>query len=175
MKSSKVKVVESSPSRKIATIRRQVFVEQMMIEGLSPIAMANLKDSAGKTIGSYDTILNDVKEIQTRWMLADPKWEHRMHVARIEATQRLLAIQIKLNTYLQYDDDTVSIKEKMGILQQLNHNTLKLYEVQSDFDPEQYIEHKISQTMKEEDERKQEDTETGSRQSDSFRAFEARN
>lgn len=147
--------VEATKNTKIKTVRRQVFVEQMMIQGLTPIAMSQLKDSAGKTIGTYDTILNDVKFVQTQWMLQDPEWMTRVNAARLIASKRLLDIQIRINDYLQRDDDTVSVKEKAGFLQLLQANTVKLYDVESDFDPEQYVNHLIMEKAEREREEKE--------------------
>lgn len=126
-------------NNKVATARRHVHVEQMMIQGLGAIAMSQMKDSKGKTIASYATLLEDIKFIHTQWLVQDPEWMIRVQAARVIASKRLLDIQMKLNDYLQRDDDSVSVKEKMGILQQLTANTKQLYEIETDFDPEQYM------------------------------------
>ncbi len=152
--SESIALPEPTENRKIKTVRRQVYVEQMMIQGLTPLAMAHLKDSAGKVIASYETIMKDVKFIQTQWMLQDPEWMTRVNAARLIAKARLLDIQTKINDYLQRDDDTVSVKEKAGFLQLLQANTVKLYDVESDFDPEQYVNHLIMEKAEYEREQK---------------------
>ena len=136
---------------KTTTVKRQVYVEQMMIQGLSPIAMSQLRDDNNKVIASYETILKDVEFIHSQWMTNDPEWMTRVSAARVKATKRLEDIQLKLNAFLQRSDDDVSVKEKMGLLALLQTNTGKVYDIESDFDPEQYINARIVQ--KAEDER----------------------
>jgi hypothetical protein len=158
---------------KTATVKRQVYVEQMMIQGLSPVAMSQLRDDKGKVLATYDTIVKDVAFIHTQWMNNDPEWMHRVHVARVKATMRLQDIQLKLNEFMQRSDDDVSVKEKMGLLALIMQNTMKLYEVEADLDPEQYLNQMITDNANRERDKK-ESMEDDGREKVSLRTFEQR-
>lgn len=153
---------------KLDAIKRQQKVEQLMKSGYSEtqIAAGNTKD--GKSLGTPATIRKDVNEIRSRWLEADPDWFHRARIARIEAVERLKPQLIRLNKLIleitkgDYDNKITSTKEGGAFVAESNGDRPKkltyaesqltavikaIYEIDADFDPEQYLDKKIQESI----------------------------
>ena len=124
-----------------------------MVAGLTITKMASLKNDNGKPlIGSYETIAKDVDVIRSRWLEKDTEWFHRAKLARVEAVERLkaqllrqslLVADIKNNQY-----DTKDLPRTLTYAEsQLTTTITRIYEIESDLDPEQYVDERIKRRI----------------------------
>ena len=135
--------------------------------GYSVTRIATVKIS-GKTLGSIKTITKDVNIIRNRWLEMDPEWFHRARLARIEAKERLLEqltrvsdLILQLNNgdynkeiHSNRDGGSFVIESNADLPKkliyaesQLTTIISKLYEIDSDFDPEQYLDQRIMESI----------------------------
>jgi|APSaa5957512535_1039671.scaffolds.fasta_scaffold97573_1 hypothetical protein len=151
-------------------IVRQVHVEKLMKMGysLTRISAAKLN---GKKLGNEETIKKDMNIIRSRWLDQDPDWFHRARLARIESKERLLEQMIRLGDLIleiqhgKYDynskGEPTEGERPRKLVQTESQLTLvisKIYEIDADFDPEQYLDKRIAEAM--EDKIKEGKTET---------------
>ncbi len=152
---------------KAQTIQRQVHVEKFMKMGYSLTAIASIKIDGNK-LAAIDTISKDMDIIRSRWLDMDPEWFHRARLARIEAKDRLIEQLVRLNELLikllagKFDKKeitiangttTISVKDELPrkltyTEAQLTAVISKIYEIDADFDPEQYVDSKIQESIK---------------------------
>lgn len=152
---------------KAATLERQQVVEQLMLEGDTIAEISNYSHK-GKKLGAENTISKDMDIVRSKWLESDPTWFHRARIARIEAKNRLLMIfkkQMNLIKDLESGDYDIKAvwtkegqvdletKENRGNLLTRAYDSVtktiaKIYEIDSDFDPEQYIDMKIQESIK---------------------------
>lgn len=152
---------------KTQILQRQAHVERLMRMGytLTRIVATTVND---KKLGSSNVLSNDMKLIQSRWLEADPGWMIRANLARIEAKNRLLEqlirlgdliLEIKAGTY----NTQIKTNKKGGSFtieanadlpkklvyaeSQLTTVISKIYEIDADFDPEQYLDKKIEESL----------------------------
>lgn len=159
-------------ARYVDVVDRQLQVELLLKKGygLSEIASTKINN---KKLGAIDTIKKDIIIIKSRWLDSDLNWFHRSRVARIEAKQRLIEVLKKQNqdieriengeydsaekiiiingeaTALSYSVKDQRTKKLTYAYSQLNLTIAKIYEIDSDFDPEQYIDKKIMESIDE--------------------------
>lgn len=148
-------------------IERQIIVEKSMLAGYTDTQIYNLEQN-GERIGTINTITNDINEIRSRWLEMDPEWFNRARLARIEAEKALMSQLQRLNELItklldgEYDN-SVSSNEEDGSSDatsndsrpsklvyaeaQLTTVISKLYDIRSDFDPEQYLDERIKESM----------------------------
>ena len=152
---------------KTQSIERQSHVERLMRMGYSLTKISSVTIN-GKKLGEIHTISKDMDIIRSRWLDMDPEWFHRARLARIEAKERLieqmtrlgdLIIQIKNGDYNSKIQSTKEngafIAESNGDLpkklvyaeSQLTTVISKIYEIDSDFDPEQYLDKRIQESV----------------------------
>lgn len=144
-----------------------------MLAGFSLSQIASAK-ADGRKIGAIETVSRDMDIIRSRWLDKDPEWFHRARLARIQATEALKAQMVRLNTLIleildgQYDTITKNTKDGIEQIEtveerpkklvyaesQLTTIISKLYEIDADFDPEQYLDARIAEGMKHEFEAK---------------------
>ena len=147
---SQKKQIDRSNKFKAVGIARQVLVEKYMTAGMSLTQIATAKVN-GKKLGTMKTITRDMDIIRSRWLDRDPEWFNRARLARIEAETRLTAQLVRLNKLIlntqagqQGNEVDDSFIRSMAILEsRLTDVITKLYEINSDFDPEQYLDSKI--------------------------------
>jgi len=159
-------------SKYVDVVDRQLQVELLLKKGygLSEIASTKINN---KKLGAIDTIKKDIIIIKSRWLDSDLNWFHRSRVARIEAKQRLIEVLKKQNedieriengeydsaekiiiikgeaTTLSYSVQDQRTKKLTYAYSQLLLTIAKIYEIDSDFDPEQYIDKKIMESIDE--------------------------
>lgn len=159
-------------ARYVDVVDRQLQVELLLKKGygLSEIASTKINN---KKLGAIDTIKKDIIIIKSRWLDSDLNWFHRSRVARIEAKQRLIEVLKKQNqdieriengeydnaekiiiikgeaTPLSYSVKDQRTKKLTYAYSQLTLTIAKIYEIDSDFDPEQYIDKKIMESIDE--------------------------
>ena len=133
-----------------AALMRQSEVEKYMVAGLSATKIAALRKPNSKKalLGSYKTILKDIDIIRSRWMERDPEWLFRAKEARIEAVMRLKAQLVRQNILLTaIKNNTYETKDIAKALtyaeSQLTLTITRIYEIESDLDPEQYVDARI--------------------------------
>lgn len=152
---------------KTETIQRQSQVERLMRMGysLTKIAAVTIND---KKLGEIHTISKDMDIIRSRWLDQDPEWFHRARLARIEAKDRLLEQLIRLNeliielhngnynskSYVTKDGDEVTTTDTFELPKKLTYTESQLttviksiYEIDADFDPEQYLDKRIQESV----------------------------
>jgi len=153
-------------STKSTAIQRQVHVERLMKMGYSLTKISSITIN-GKNLGAEHTISKDIDIIRSRWLDKDPEWFHRARLARIEAKERLLEQMTRMGDLIlkikdgQYDEvlkiidkqiDHIPTKENVPkqltyAESQLTTIISKLYEIDSDFDPEQYLDKRIQESI----------------------------
>ena len=153
---------------KTDNIDRQHKVEKLLVAGYSLSQIASEKID-GETLGSITTIRKDIDIIRSRWLDSDPEWFHRARLARIEAVERLKPQLIRLNKLIieiqngEFDQEIKTSKDKDGAFvvsvsgnrpkklvyaeSQLTAVIKAIYEIDADFDPEQYIDSKIQESV----------------------------
>lgn len=113
--------------------------------GVTKIASMKIN---GKKLGALDTISKDIKIINSRWLESDLEWFHRASIARIEAKQRLLEQMTRLgDLILKLKDNKDNHKTLVYTESQLTTVITKIYEIDADFDPEQYVNKKIQESV----------------------------
>ncbi len=149
-------------------VKRQIIVEKHMLAGYSLSYIAGIKIN-GKKLGNIGTISKDMNIIRSRWLNMDPEWFHRARTARIEAVNRLKQQLIRSNELVTeikagiYNAKTKSNKDDGGddiiesntdlptkLVYAESHQTTiinKIYEIDSDFDPEQFLDDKIKESI----------------------------
>ncbi len=150
-------------------INRQKLVEDYMLAGYSLTKISNVMIN-GKKLASINTVAKDMNIIRSRWLNMDPEWFHRASTARIEAVNRLkqqlirsneLVTEIKAGIYnsktkSNKDDGEGDIIESntdlpTKLVYAESHQTTiinKIYEIDSDFDPEQFLNEKIKEGIR---------------------------
>lgn len=151
---------------KAQSSQRQVHVERLMKMGYSLTKIANTIED-GKKLGNIDTISKDMDIIRSRWLDQDPEWFHRARLARIEAKDRLIEQLVRLNDLIikllegEFNNKEVVTKEGVETISiqdelprkltytesQLTTVISKIYEIDADFDPEQYLDQKIMESI----------------------------
>ena len=150
-----------------AAILRQSHVERLMKMGYSLTRITSTKVN-GKKLGAVNTISKDMDIIRSRWLEQDPSWFHRARLARIEAVQRLTEQLVRMNELIlqlkngDYNNEIKSTKEGGAFVSESNADLprkltyaesqlttiiSKIYEIDADFDPEQYIDQKIRESI----------------------------
>jgi len=156
----------------VDVVDRQLQVELLLKKGYGLSEIASIKIN-NKKLGAIDTIKKDIIIIKSRWLDSDLNWFHRSRVARIEAKQRLIEVLKKQNqdieriengeydsaekiviingesTALSYSVKDQRTKKLTYAYSQLCLTITKIYEIDSDFDPEQYIDKKIMESIDE--------------------------
>lgn len=153
---------------KSQTLQRQDKIEKLLHAGYSLTQIASGKDENGKTIGSITTIRKDIDIIRSRWLDMDPEWFHRARLARIDTVERLKAQLIRINKLIleitkgTYDNRIQSAEQGGTFIAKSNGDRPKkltyaesqltvvikaIYEIDADFDPEQYIDKKIAESI----------------------------
>ena len=135
---------------KTDSIKRQANVERLMRMGLGVTNIAS-RIVDGKKLGTYDTISKDIEIIRSRWLKNDIPYFHRASVARIEAKERLLEQMVRIGGYIlklisnkkKNDAKTIIYAESL-----LTTVISRIYEVDADLDPEQYLDQKIQNALK---------------------------
>jgi hypothetical protein len=119
--------------------------------GLTRIAATKIN---GKKLGALETISKDMDIIRSRWLDMDPEWFHRARLARIEAKERLLEQMIRLGDLIldvkdgKYKTPLENKPKQLTYAEsQLTTVISKLYEIDSDFDPEQYLDKRIQESV----------------------------
>ena len=155
---------------KTQTIQRQSQVERLMKMGYSLTRITAATKPNGKKLGAIETISKDMDIIRSRWLDSDPEWFHRARLARIEAKERLLEQMVRLGDLILkiqngvYNNSIKSNKEEDGAFvtesngdlpkklvyaeAQLTTVITKIYEIDADFDPEQYLDSKIQESIR---------------------------
>ena len=151
---------------KSQSILRQSYVEKFMLKGYGVTKIASLKIN-NKKLGALDTISKDMDIIRSRWLDKDPEWFHRARLARIEAAQQLRQQLIRMNELivelLDGKQNNKLFNTQEGIVSEETNEDLSkklisaeatltkiiisLYEIDADFDPEQYIDKKIQESI----------------------------
>ena len=152
---------------KASIILRQSHVEKLMKMGYSLTRIASTQVN-GKNLGAIHTISNDMNIIRSRWLDMDPEWFHRARLARIEAKERLLEQLTRVTDLIiklqngDYNKEIHSNKEGGSFIiesnadlpkkliyaeSQLTTIITRLYEIDSDFDPEQYLDQRIMESI----------------------------
>lgn len=152
---------------KAAAIERQAKVEKLMKMGysLTKISAVTIND---KKLGAIDTISKDMDIIKSRWLDQDNEWFNRARIARIEAKERLLEQMTRMGDLIlkimngDYNNKIQSTKEGGAFVAESNGDLpkklvyaesqlttiiSKIYEIDADFDPEQYLDQKIMESM----------------------------
>lgn len=128
-------------------IIRQAEVEKLMKMGYGVTKIASMT-LHGKKLGALDTISKDMDIIHSRWLASDLEWFHRASIARIEAKQRLLEQMTRLgDLILSLNGMEDSEKTLVYTESQLTTVISKIYDIDADFDPEQYIDKKIQESI----------------------------
>lgn len=125
---------------------RLMLVEACMLKGLSSTQMVDLK------LGSWETICNDTKTIQSRWLEMDTEWFNRARIIRIEVCEKLKSQYQRLLTVISTDEAT--IKEKLYAEQLATQNLDKYESIGTSMDPEEYLKYTIKKKMQESEENK---------------------
>lgn len=167
LKTTKKKGGRGSEIINVAAIERQAKVEKLMKMGysLTKISAASIN---GKKLGAVKTISKDMDVIKSRWLEQDNEWFNRARIARIEAKERLLEQMSRMsdlirnilngdynNTIKSNKDGGAFVAESNGDLphklvhaeSQLTTIITKIYEIDADFDPEQYLDKRIMESM----------------------------
>jgi len=139
---------------KLDSLNRQIIVERLMKKGYSLMRIYGAKVN-GERLGGLETLSKDINKIRSRWLDKDPAWFHRARIARIEAVQRLTDQLVRLNDdILEIEKGTYDIKNKSdrmkmlpAIESQLTVVISKIYEIDADFDPEQYLDKRIVEAV----------------------------
>ena len=152
---------------KASAILRQSYVEKFMKMGYSLTKISTIKIE-NKKLGSLETISKDMNIIRSRWLNEDPEWFNRARIARIEAKGRLLEQLTRLSDLIlelrngDYNREIHSNKEGGSFVTESNADLPKklvytesqlttvitrIYEIDADFDPEQYLNHTIQESM----------------------------
>jgi len=129
------------------SIIRQSHVEKLMKMGfgVTRIAATIIND---KKLGTPETISRDIDIIHSRWLDADLEWFHRSSLARIEAKERLLEQMVRLGKLILNLQNTDKEKTLVSAESQLTTVISKIYEIDADFDPEQYIDQRVQDALK---------------------------
>ncbi len=132
---------------KTHNLQRQVHVEKFMRMGFGVTKIASMKIN-GRKLGALDTITKDIKIITSRWLEGDLEWFHRASVARIKATHRFEEQMVRLgDSILKLKKGKVDYKTLAYTESQLTTVLAKIYDTESDFDPEQYVNKKIQESV----------------------------
>jgi len=138
---------------KTQSIERQCHVERLMRMGYSLTKISSIPID-GKKLGHIDTISKDMDIIRSRWLDKDPEWFHRARLARIEAKERLLEQMIRLGDLIldvmdgKYETSPENKPKQLTYTEsQLTTVISKIYEIDSDFDPEQYLDKRIQESV----------------------------
>ena len=135
---------------KITTAERRADVEKYMTAGFSATQILAVRKNK-RSIGTPATIKKDMNEIRSRWLDMDTGWFNRARIARIEASTRFKAQIVRLNLAIleiQKSDDPDRLKKLTYAESQLTTVISRLYEVESDMDPEQELDKKMLEGMK---------------------------
>ena len=118
----------------------------------------------GNKLGNVTTIRKDIDKIKTRWLSNDKDWFQRATTARILTKQRLLQQLVDINELIsdiknnKYDTITSNTEKgdtittllsdipKKIIMAESQKTTIitKIYEIDSAFDPESYLNQMIT-------------------------------
>ena len=166
--------VKGGKSGKSQTIQRQAHVERLMQNGYTLTRIAATQVN-GKNLGSKDTISKDIKIIETRWLENDQGWFNRARTARIVNVKRLTEQLVRLSDlYNDVKNGVYDTAEKIIVMKDKNSTDVMiekysvkdqrpgklvriesditkvittLYEIDADFDPEQYLDSRITEAM----------------------------
>ncbi len=152
---------------KAKAIQRQSHVERLMRMGYSLTKISSVTINNEK-LGNIETISKDMDIIRSRWLDMDPEWFHRARLARIEAKERLIEQMTRLGDLIvkikngEYNNKIQSTKEGGAFVAESNGDLpkklvyaesqlttviSKIYEIDSDFDPEQYLDKRIQESV----------------------------
>ena len=156
------------PTTESPAVKRQIIVEKYMLAGYSLTQILAVRNKKGQTLGTINTIKGDMNLIRSRWLDLDPQWFHRTRLARILAVNRLteqlvrisqLIAEIRAGEYnnkiKSNEDGGAFVSESNGELpkklvyaeSQLTNIIKAIYEIDSDFDPEQFIDSRIRESI----------------------------